>query len=238
MKILVMGACGYLGNTLYKKLKKINNNEVLGTCFKHTNSELLKIDVLNINDLDKIRLLEPDVIIWSIMDKERENQFSEVSLKYIMNYIPGCTRFVYVSTTVGMGKNQTEDVVPYKRNINEYLYKYINGKIDGESIINKHRNHVIIRPGSIYGYDYDCKMDCRMKELLTIAKRGQKYYRTANMYSSYVNVMDLADAIIELIDNDFKGIINISGEIPISYYDFYVYLLDLCIYLRRFTIGL
>jgi len=102
----------------------------------------------------------------------------------------------------------------------EYLSTYINGKIKGESKVRKHPNHVIVRPGSIYGYDYDGKMDLRMKKLLEISKTGETYSRTVNMYASFVHVQDLADAIIELTFSDFKGIINISGEKPVSHYDF------------------
>ncbi len=66
-----------------------------------------------------------------------------------------------------------------------------------------------------------------MKALFELSKTGEKYSRTANMYSSYVNVKNLADAIIELAYKDITGIINISGEKPVSYYDFYVYLANL-----------
>ncbi len=59
-----------------------------------------------------------------------------------------------------------------------------------------------------------------MKGLLEISKTGEKYSRTANFYTSFVNVQDLADAIIELTYKDFKGTINISGERPVSYYEF------------------
>ena len=109
----------------------------------------------------------------------------------------------------------------------EYLSTYINGKIKGESKVRKHPNHVIVRPGSIYGYDYDGKMDLRMKKLLEISKTGETYSRTVNMYASFVHVQDLADAIIELTFSDFKGIINISGETPVSFYDFNINLAKL-----------
>jgi dTDP-4-dehydrorhamnose reductase len=83
---------------------------------------------------------------------------------------------------------------------------------------------VIVRPGSIYGYDYNGRMDSRMKGLHEIAKTGKDYSRTANMYASFANVQDLADAIIELAYNKFTGIINISGERPVSHYNFNIYL--------------
>lgn len=227
MKLLIIGASGYLGNTIYKKLKEFTNDDICGTCCKLSNQEFLQIDVLNKLDIKKILSFKPDIIIWSIMDIEKEMLFSQIGLNEMVNNVSKDTRLIYVSTTVGKGKNQTENVIPHKRMSNEYLPQYINGKIEGENIVRKHLNHVIVRPGSIYGYDYDNKMDCRMKGLLEISKTGEKYSRTANMYASFVNVQGLADAIIELAYNNFTGTINISEEKPISYYAFNQYLASL-----------
>lgn len=220
MKLLIIGASGYLGNTIYKKLKKFCNDDIYGTCCNSSSQELLKINVLNKLDIKKILSFKPDIIIWSIMNPEDEMSLSKIGINEIVNGISENVRLIYVSTTVGKGKEQTEKVIPNKRMPDEYLSKYINGKIEGESIVRKHLNHVIVRPGSIYGYDYDGKMDSRMKGLLDISKTGKRYSRTANMYTSFVNVEDLADSIIELAYSDFTGIINISGERPVSYYDF------------------
>lgn len=227
MKLIVIGASGHLGNTIYKKLKKYGRDEIYGTCCKSSRDELLQIDVLNKEDIKKLVSLKPDVIIWSIYDPEHEMYLSQIGVNEIVNTISETVRLIYVSTTVGQGKDQTEEIVPHKRKTDEYYYKYINGKIEGENIVKRHTNHLIVRPGSIYGYDFDRKMDSRMKGLLQISKTGEKYLRTANMYTSFVNVEDLAEAIIELVYKDTTGIINISGEKPVSHYDFNIYLAEL-----------
>ena len=224
MKLLIIGASGYLGNIIYKKLKENSSDDIYGTCCNSNNQELLQINVLNKLDIEKLLSIKPDIIIWSIMDVEKEISLSQIGINEIVNGISKEVRLIYVSTTVGKGKNQDENVTPHKRKPDEYLSKYINGKIEGESIVRKHPNHVIVRPGSIYGYDIDGKMDSRMKGLLEISKTGERYSRTANMYASFVNVEDLTKAIIELSYSDFIGTINISGERPISHYDFNIYL--------------
>ena len=220
MKLLIIGASGYLGNTIYKKLKECNNDDIYGTCCNSSNQELLQINVLSKLDIKKLLSYKPDIIIWSIYDFEEEMSLSVKGLNEIVNSISKDARLIYVSTTVGEGKEQTENVIPHKRMPDEHLSKYINGKIEGENIVRKHSNHVIVRPGSIYGYDYDGKMDLRMKKLLEISKADETYSRTANMYASFVHVQDLADAVIELSYSNFIGIINISGERPVSHYDF------------------
>jgi dTDP-4-dehydrorhamnose reductase len=227
MKLLIIGASGYLGNTIYKKIRDYSKDEIYGTCNSSRNHELLQINVLDKLDIDKMLSLNPEVIIWSIMNQEQEMLLSEIGLNTIVDKITKDVRLIYVSTTLGKGKDQIEDVIPHKRKPDEYLTEYINGKIQGENIVRKHTNHVIVRPGSIYGYDYDGKMDSRMKGLLEISKTGKKYSRTANMYASFVNVENLADAIIELSYNSFTGTINISGEKPVSHYDFNRYLASL-----------
>lgn len=227
MRILIVGANGYLGNTIYKKLQECTGDDIYGTCCKFSNHELLQINVLNRLDIKKMLSLKPDIIIWSVMDKEQEIILSQIGVNEIVNNISKDVRLIYVSTTVGKGKDQTESVIPYRRASNEYLFKYINGKIEGEIIVQRHTNHVIVRPGSIYGYDYDGKMDSRMKELYDISKTGEYYSRTANIYYSFVNIQDLADAIIELAYSKITGIINISGERPVSNYDFNIYLASL-----------
>lgn len=224
MKLLIIGASGYLGNTIYKKLKECTNDDICGTCFKSSNHELLQINVLNRLDIKKLLSFKPDIIIWSIMDTEQEMLLSQIGMNEIVNNISKDIRLIYISTTVGKGKGQTESVILHRRMPDEYLSKYVNGKIEGEIIVQKHPNYVIIRPGSIYGYDYDGKMGSRMKELLEISRTGKDYSRTANMYASFVNVQDLTDAIIELAYSKITGIINISGERPVSYYDFNIYL--------------
>ena len=227
MKLMIIGASGYLGNTIYKKLRDNTTDEIYGTSCKSNNQELLSINVLSKLDIKKLLSYKPDIIIWSIYDFEEEMNLSLIGLTDIVNSISDNVRLIYVSTTVGKGKDQTENVIPNKRKSNEYLSNYINGKIEGEIIVKRHPNHVIVRPGSIYGYDYDGKMDLRMKELLQTSKTGETYSRTANMYTSFVHVQDLADAVIELAYTNFKGIINISGETSISYYNFNINLAKL-----------
>lgn len=227
MKLMIIGASGYLGNTIYKKLKLRDNNEIYGTCCKSDNQELLKVNVLSSVDIEKILSYKPDIIIWSIYDLEEEMSLSLIGLNEIVNAISENVGLIYVSTTVGKGKDQTEEIIPHKREPDEYLWKYVNGKIEGERIVRKHTNYIIVRPGSIYGYDLDGKMDTRMRELLQISKTGGTYSRTANMYASFVHVLDLAEAVIELAYSNFKGIINISGEGPVSYYNFNIHLAKL-----------
>jgi len=141
-------------------------------------------------------------------------------LRYLISIIDDDTRFIYLSTTVGVGKCQGEDVEPKRRMPDEYLCTYVNGKIDGESIVEDHHNHVIIRPGSIYGFDRKGGYDVRMKVLWDKCETRQKFVRTDNFYVSFVHIHDLVCSILELVEVNFVGKMNIAGALPVSYYEF------------------
>lgn len=223
-KHIVIGASGYLGNTVYKKLADNCSETVHGTCCHNGTPDLIKLNLTDKSGIHKIIDLKPDTIIWCACDLENEMNLAYTGLQELIKDIPDHIRFIYISTMVGIGKNQRENVIPRKRSEGEYLNNYINGKIEGEHIVRRHKNHVIIRPGSIYGYDFDGNIDRRMKRLLEYLHTEKQYSRTVNLYTSFIQITDLANAIIELANGDFLGTINLSGEKPVSYYEFYKHL--------------
>lgn len=46
MKVLIIGASGYLRNTIYKKLKEYSNDDIYGTCNTSKNHEFIQINIL------------------------------------------------------------------------------------------------------------------------------------------------------------------------------------------------
>ncbi|MCK8058224.1 MULTISPECIES: NAD(P)-dependent oxidoreductase [unclassified Fusibacter] len=219
MRCLVIGASGYLGRYVYHGLKR-EANSCLGTCYRSHDSEFETLDVLNTENLIEIMKFKPDVVVWCVMDANLETEISDNGLRRLIELLLPETRLVYISTTLSSGKDQTEEDKPIVRKKDEYLADYVNGKILGEAIVKGHHNHIIIRPGSIYGFDYFGKKDVRMELLNEQALSGQLYTRTANLYTSFVHVEDLATAIVELADHEVTGTINIAGERPVSHYIF------------------
>jgi dTDP-4-dehydrorhamnose reductase len=221
MKILLIGASGYFGRKLYDELEKLNKFDLLGTNFLSKSRKFVSIDLKNEQDVYKILLFEPNVIIWAISDKENEIFLSLFGLKTIISNINEGTKIIYLSTMLGISKDQDEMISPIYRNPSDYLSNYFNGKILGEEILKIHKNHVIVRPGSIFGYGFNDEEDDRMKNLKSIVSKNNIYERTINLFTSFIHIDDLSKAIIELIFIDFKGIINISCATPVSYFNFY-----------------
>ncbi|MDD4592289.1 MAG: hypothetical protein PHG06_17955 [Parabacteroides sp.] len=222
-KLLVFGAGGYLGGALYKGFSADNRFDTYGT-FRHGESGEHKF-VLDVLDTYKtahmVRDLKPDIIIWSIANKTEELSVSEIGLRSILNNIPESTRFVYVSSTISSKQNQSEDVIPELRKPDQYLANYVNGKIVGENLVRLHPNHVIVRPGQIFGFNANNAPDIRMERILAIIERDLTFLRSDNDYISVIHIDDLADCIRGLCFSDFIGTLNVASSPPVSYYEFY-----------------
>ena len=219
-RALIIGASGFLGGTIYYKLNNIGVN-VLGTySSKKKQSEYVKLDVLDTGRLiELIKDYIPDVIIWTVMNHDLEEEIAEKVMPAIRDTV-GNIRFIFMSTSVAYEKNMSEDVQPYLRSEDMYNYHYFNGKIKSENVIKTMQNYCIVRPGSIYGTDPYGEMDMRSRLLKEHVDSGEKYIRASNIIFSVVEVNELADAVIELANSDYIGIINVSEEKPVSHYDF------------------
>ena len=219
-RTIIIGASGFLGGTIYYKLKN-KGVDVLGTyssCKKQ--DDYVKLDVLDVVSVTElVKDYKPDVIIWTVMNHELEEEIADKVMPALRDII-GNIRFIFMSTSVAYEKNMTEDVEPYLRSEEMYNYHYFNGKIKSESVIRTMQNYCIVRPGSIYGIDPYGEMDMRSRVLKEYVDSGKDYIRANNIKFSIVEVNELADAVIELADSDYIGIINVSEEKPISHYDF------------------
>lgn len=222
MKYLIIGASGFLGGTIYYKLKQLGQ-EVIGTYLTNKSlDELVKIDLLNPDSiLNLYKKEKPDVIIWTVLNTKSSEIIADKTFLPLISALDKC-RFIFLSTSVAYEKNMTENVVPLIRTEDMYHYHYFNGKIKAEKYLSNYDNYVIVRPGSIYGIDAYGNYDIRSKQLLKHIENKESYVRAKNICFSIVEVNDLANAVIELSQNNYNGILNVSEEKPISHYDFNV----------------
>lgn len=220
-KYMIVGASGFLGCTIYESLKK-KGHEVFGTYSTHkSKEELYPINLLERDEIiDLYKRICPDVVIWTVRSYANGERIAESSLKGLVSALDGKTRFLFLSTQLAYEKNMDENITPLPRTEDMYIPNYYNGKIKGEYYVAKYDNHVIIRPGSIYGKDAYGNEDFRTKELINHMSNHEKYERAGNICFSVVEVNELTQAVIELSQNDFRGIINISEDSPISHYEF------------------
>ena len=110
MKYLIYGASGFLGGTLYSKLKA-EGHEVIGTYSTNkTNDELVRADLVDTEaSIALYRETQPDVIIWTIFNNEVGEIIAEQTLQPLLKELKDC-RFIFVSTSVAYEKNMSETV--------------------------------------------------------------------------------------------------------------------------------
>lgn len=161
------------------------------------------------------------------MSKRSEKFLIHMGLNNILKYIQPQQKLIFISTNAvfrgNCGKgNYSENEEPKYINSGESLDLYANAKIDGEKIVKKHNNSIIIRPGAIYGQDINGKWDKRISELINRQEQQKKVVRAKNLYNTFVKVDEVANAVTELIKLDYKGIIHLGPHKRESYYDYYM----------------
>jgi len=229
MKILILGASGFLGGKLFERIKSERDFEVIGTCHKNNNdSSFIKLDVINEEETKHIlNKFNPDVIFWSLMSRQSEMDLIQIGLNNILKYISFSQKLIFMSSNAVFRGNvqkgyYTEEKKPEYTNNTARIDLYANAKIDGENIVRKHENSIIIRPGAIYGKDVNGKWDKRVCDLISSLESKEEVKRTNNIYNTFVKVEELANGVLQLIERDYKGIIHLGPSKRECYYDYYV----------------
>ena len=226
MKLLILGAGGYLGGVLYAQATARADVTAVGVT-RHPADGMRQADVMREADIAPcLREAAPDAVAWCLADMEHETALSAIGLANVLQALPPRTRFIYTSTMLSSGANQMEDTPPQPRAASAYLAEYVNGKIAGEALTRTRANHVILRPGQVYGLDARGEWDKRMQRIAAKCSAGQALPRAADASVSTVHVADLADSILELCGSGFTGTMNIAAP-PVSYFNFYRHLATL-----------
>ncbi len=82
MRYLIIGASGFLGQTIYYKLKS-TGKKVWGTYSSHKiDQDLIKLDVIDTEELLNIYIrYKPNVIIWTVMNASIQLKSVKISIK-------------------------------------------------------------------------------------------------------------------------------------------------------------
>jgi dTDP-4-dehydrorhamnose reductase len=224
MKVLVLGASGFLGGRVYQRLKADKHFEVKGTCFKSSeNNDLFRF---NVNNEDEVKYLlhefTPDVIIWCLMDMKNERLLTDFGLNYMVGNITDSTKFIYITTDAfveGKGNYSENAAIKYYSNSNP-LSGYVNAKIDGERIVCRLENYILVRTGPLYGQNAFGNWDKRISALIDSLSQNKSIIRTSNLYKTFVNADDQVEFINEVIQSNYRGLIHVGPGEKESYYTF------------------
>ncbi|MFJ8067310.1 sugar nucleotide-binding protein [Psychrobacillus sp. NPDC096426] len=227
MRILILGATGFLGSNLFQLASENNNLTVFGTSrFQHENSNIMQVDVTNKQSIGcAIKKINPEVVIWSLMSFGEETQLIKLGLENLLSEIESETKLIFLSTDAvfveGIGGYKESDPIgtlPKEAD----LADYVNGKNIGENLIlNNHPNHVILRTGPLYGNNGNGVIEKRTVRIIEKIKENQSFKAYTNVYRTFVDINDLSSTIIELTKIKFKGILHVGPIHKESYYSFY-----------------
>ncbi|MBY7144791.1 sugar nucleotide-binding protein [Virgibacillus sp. NKC19-3] len=227
MKIIVFGASGYVGTSVYKLLEHQSDMEVIGT-YLETEPEYDELYKLDINEpesfSDFFKKENPDVVIWSVMNGPNEHELTDQGLLHLITHITPATKLIYISSdfVYSEGKGPYAEHDPLSTLPDDHIYSnYTNAKVKAERFINNElTNFVILRSGPIYGENQIGKWDELTDELAYHLRSGKPIAFRDDLIRTFVHVEDLANVVVKFAQQDNTGIYNTGPSTNKSFYEF------------------
>ncbi|EHI79578.1 hypothetical protein HMPREF9093_00172 [Fusobacterium sp. oral taxon 370 str. F0437] len=228
-KVLILGSCGMLGSVLCEYLLQ-SNYQVIGIDKVNLENKFEKYKLYNIDLLDFFKVEEiifqekPNIIInvaaivnlnlceenyelAKLLHVDLNERFLNLSKKISF-------KFIYISTDSvfdGTKSNYIEEDLAIPLN------NYAKTKFLGEEEVKKMEDYIVIRT-NIYGYSD--RQNSLLKWAYDELNKDKKIYGYKNVIFNPVSIYQLADAILILIQKNFKGVLNIVSDKPISKFEF------------------
>ncbi len=201
MKILIVGASGYLGSEIFAYAKK-SVHEVVGTSRSGT-SGLLRFDLEDKSTWNTLTDQRADVLIWASRPSAEEQ---DSAFSVLLNLLQ-CPKTVYISS----------DVILCKKTLarDTELGKYARSKLAEQQVIEGLSNSAIYIVGPIFGRNSLGILDRRTQKLLDESATGT-YWN--NAYKTYVPVDGLAKTICSNLET--SGVHYAGPANRLSYFEF------------------
>lgn len=221
-KTILFGGSGFFGPVILSK-----NPDIISVGRTKPPKECLNrhIQLNNLNDLYKLDDLEFDKVIFLIGSSNHHEINEKTDMGLDLNVYPlnkalsyfskrKLKKFICFTTILLYDQKSLSLPVGENQNINPYINKYVFSKYLSEQIINFYSNKIpsiIVRLSNIYGYTKlrrpdlipTIMQDIFEKETITIWNDTPK--------RDFIFTEDAADAVLKLIESDFKGIINLGS---------------------------
>ncbi|MGB0175874.1 MAG: dTDP-4-dehydrorhamnose reductase family protein [Owenweeksia sp.] len=232
-KILVTGATGMLGRSVFRLLKVLYPQHHLITSSRSSfneSQEHIVLDMLNIEDLkDCLEHINPEIVIHcaafvnlTYCEKhEKETEVLHVEVPRVLSQHSSVNKMVYISTDsvfdgqVGDYK-ETDPVNP--------LNFYASSKYRGEIQVLKYARFPLVIRTNLLGYHIpfsNSLFEWGYREL----KEGNNIRGYDNVFFNPLNTSKAASAILQVLEKaSDSGIYHIGSEPPMSKYRFLVLL--------------
>ena len=219
-KILITGAAGYIGSPLTTKLVLLGHNVIaldnlsltknsLSHLFLRNNFKFINGDVRNriliskvIKDIDFIIPLAA-LVGAPLCDKfpKLTKEVNLESIKYILKKIKKNQKIIYPNTNSGYGIGKKDKFCDESSPLNP-ISLYGKTKVEAEKYILQHKNSVVFRLATIFGYSYRMRTDLLVNFLVKEAVLKNKIeIFEPHFRRNYIHISDIVDAFIFVINN-------------------------------------
>jgi len=221
-KTLLLGGSGFFGPVILSKNPQIIS---VGRTKPHKECINQHIQLNDLNELYKLDDLDFDKVIFLIGSSNHHEINEKTDMGLDLNVYPlnkalsyfskrKLKKFICFTTILLYDQKSLSLPVDENQKINPYINKYVFSKYLSEQIINFYSNKIpsiIVRLSNIYGYTRlrrpdlipTIMQDIFTKETITIWNDTPK--------RDFIFTEDAADAVLKLIESDFKGIINLGS---------------------------
>ena len=234
MRVLVIGASGFIGQHLVRRLARTPGDCIVGTFLTRPprNDAILwhKVDLTDPDPAGLERLFQsarPDAVVHlaamaDVGTAEREpERATAVNVGATANIARLCgqhrAKLVFVSTEyvfAGDRGNYREDETPAPTT------RYGRTKWEAElEVAKRGADWCVLRTSIVYGWPEPGQRNFA-PWLIDSLRSGRAYHAPTDVYRTPVHVGHLVDGIAKLVAEDHRGIYHVAGRDWVSMYDF------------------
>tara|TARA_A100000164_G_C21919567_1_gene779952 strand:- start:1427 stop:2368 length:942 start_codon:yes stop_codon:yes gene_type:complete len=219
-KILITGAAGYIGSYLTTKLVFLGYHVIamdnlslsknsLSHLFSHENFFFIKGDVRNKKLISKlIKDVEFIIPLAALVGAPLCDKFPKLtkeinleSIKFILKKIKNNQKIIYPNTNSGYGIGKKNIFCNEKSPLNP-ISLYGRTKVKSEKLILKHKNSVVFRLATIFGFSYRMRTDLLVNFFVreAIIKKKIDIFEP-HFRRNFIHISDIAEAFIFTLNN-------------------------------------
>jgi len=223
MRMLIIGASGFVGSYLFNTAKKFKH-EVKGTYFGRKIPGSIFIDITNARGVERvIKSVGPDVVFlpagipfvdWC---EKHPKESWEVNVGGVKNVVEVMKKLggvlVYYSSEYVFGEKSG----PYRESdMPKPLNVYGKQKLESEKLVLA-IGGLCLRTVLVYGNETTTKNYA--EQIIRSLSEDKKFYAAVDQISTPTYVVDLVDASLQLVQKKIKGIVHVAGPEKMSRYE-------------------
>src|SRR3989338_5809484 len=226
MRVLVIGASGFVGNETYTAFHE--NHEVFGTYCKTTLSGMIKLDITNKEEVERVlNTILPDAVIqpaaqpWVDFCEQQPQESESINFLGAQNIMDWCAKqqryYLFVSTDYvfdGQNGPYTEDVSVHPLNV----YGLHKLQVEEEVLRKLPSLGCIARTTTVYGWEAAGKNF--VAKFIKTLEEGKESPVVCDQYATPTFVSDLARALVQLTEAKKVGVYHTAGPEYMSRLEF------------------